>query len=130
MTEQDKTGQDSGARPEATPVGGFEFNRPTIVGLLYLGSLITGVSGLIGLVLAYVWKGEPHQPWEKTHYIYLIRTFWIGLAASVVGALTIIIGIGVLICLATALWVLVRTLVALIKAQNREAMPDPRTWLI
>lgn len=122
------TGQDP--RPEATPVGGFEFNRPTIVGLLYLGSLITGISGIVGLVLAYVWRGEPHQPWEEAHYVYLIRTFWIGLAASVVGLVTIIIGIGVLICLATAIWVLVRSIASLVRAQRREAMPDPRTLMV
>lgn len=117
-------------RPEATPVGGFDFNRPTIIALLYLGSFITGISGLIGLVLAYLWKGEPHQPWEAAHYTYLIRTFWFGLAALVIGTLTIIIGIGILICLAVAIWVLVRSLVSLVKAQRREAMPDPRTlWI-
>lgn len=31
---------------------GFEFNRPTIVALRYLGSAITGISGLVGLILA------------------------------------------------------------------------------
>ncbi|WP_246047644.1 hypothetical protein [Hankyongella ginsenosidimutans] len=46
-------------RPSATPTGNFELNRPTIVGLLYAGSYLTGLSGLIGLVLAYVWKGNP-----------------------------------------------------------------------
>ncbi len=42
-------------RPDATPVpSGFEFNRPTIVSLLYLGSFITGITAIIGVVLAYV----------------------------------------------------------------------------
>lgn len=116
--------------PNATPVGGFEFNRPTIVALLYLGSLVTGVSGIVGLVLAYVWKSEPLEPWEATHYTYLIRTFWLGLAGCVIGALTMIVLIGFLILPAVCIWVLVRTVVALVKAQSREAIPDPRTLLI
>ncbi len=119
-----------GSRPPATPVGGFDFNRPTIIALLYLGSLITGVSGIIGVILAYIWKAEPHEPWEATHYTYLIRTFWFGLAGSVLGALTMLILIGFLVLLAVGIWVLVRSAVALMKAQQRTAMPDPQTLLI
>lgn len=116
--------------PGATPAGGFEFNRPTIVSLLYIASCIVGITGIIGLVLAYVWGGEPHEPWEETHYIYLIRTFWLGLGAALLGVLTLIIGIGFLIMLAAGIWVLVRTIVSLVKAQKREAMPDPRTLVV
>lgn len=118
------------SRPPATPVGGFDFNRPTIIALLYLGSMITGVSGIIGVILAYIWKGEPHEPWEATHYTYLIRTFWFGFAGSVLGALTTLILIGFLILLAVGIWVLVRSAVSLMKAQQRAAMPDPQTLLI
>lgn len=117
-------------RPEATPAGGFDFNRPTIIGLLYIGAYVTGISGIIGLVLAYVWKGEPHQSWEETHYIYLIRTFWIGLAGAVLGGLTLIIGIGFLILMAVGIWALVRTILSLVNAQKRVPMPDPMTFLI
>lgn len=117
-------------QPDATPTGGFDFNRPTIIGLLYLGSFITGVSGLVGLVLAYVWKGEPNQPWEVAHYTYLIRTFWLGLVASFIGVLTLIIGIGFLILVAVGIWALVRTVLSLVKAQQRAPMPDPLTWVV
>lgn len=118
-------------RPDATPVpSGFEFNRPTIVSLLYLGSFITGITAIIGVVLAYVWKGEPHQPWEETHYIYLIRTFWIGVVGSVLGVLTLLIGIGFLILLGIGVWAIVRTALSLVSAQKREPMKDPETFLI
>jgi len=117
-------------QPAATPAGGFEFNRPTIVSLLYIASCIVGITGIIGLVLAYVWRSEPHEPWEETHYIYLIRTFWFGFGVAFLGVLTLIIGIGFLIMLAAGVWVLVRTIMSLVKAQKREAMPDPRTLLI
>jgi uncharacterized membrane protein len=119
---------DESNRPAMTPPsGGFEFNRPTIIGLLYAGSYITGVSGLIGLVLAYVWRGEAHEPWEATHYTYLIRTFWIGLIAGVIGFITLIIGIGFLILLAVGVWTLVRIVLSLINAQKRAPMADPQT---
>jgi uncharacterized membrane protein len=112
------------------PQGGFEFNRPTIIALLYIAGLITGVTGLVGVVLAYVWRGEAHEPWEATHYIYLIRTFWIALVASIVGVITAIIGIGILLMIAVTVWVVVRSIVSLLNAQKRSPMPDPATFLI
>ena len=117
-------------RSPATPVGSFDFNRPTIVALLYLGSLLTGVSGIVGLVLAYVWNNEPHEPWEATHYTYLIRTFWFGLAGALLGVLTMIVLIGFPILLAVCIWMLVRSVMSLVKAQQRTAMPDPATLLV
>ena len=118
-------------RPNATPTStGFDFNRPTIVGLLYLASIVTGITAIIGLVLAYVWKSDPHEPWEHTHYVYLIRTFWIGLAGSVIGLILLVVLIGGLILLAVGIWMLVRTVMSLINAQKRAAMPNPETLLV
>jgi uncharacterized membrane protein len=119
--------EDNGRPAMTPPSGGFEFNRPTIIGLLYAGSYVTGISGIIGIVLAYVWRGETHEPWEATHYTYLIRTFWIGVIAAVIGIVTLILGIGFLIIMAIGIWTLIRVVLSLIKAQKREAMPDPQT---
>jgi uncharacterized membrane protein len=117
-------------RPDATPTAdGFDFNRPTVIGLLFLASYLTVVTAIIGVVLAYVWKGEAHQPWEAAHYTYLIRTFWIGVIASVLGVLTLLIGIGFLILFAVGIWALVRTIMSLINAQKRAPMKDPETLL-
>jgi uncharacterized membrane protein len=112
-------------QPPATPAGSFDFNRPTIISLLYLASFITGITGIIGVVLAFVWKGEAHEPWEATHYTYLINTFWIGLAGSVLGFLLMIVLIGFLIWMATAALVIVRIVLSLVAAQRRTAMPNP-----
>lgn len=122
---------DPAQRPDATPAAnGFEFNRPTIVGLLFLASYLTGISAIVGVVLAYVWKGEPHQPWEATHYTYLIRTFWLGIAGFVLGVVTLLVGVGFLILFGIGIWALVRTIMSLINAQKREAMKDPQTLLV
>ena len=118
--------------PAATPLGStgsFDLNRPTIVSLLYIASCVTGITSLIGLILAFVWKGEPHEPWEATHYQYLINTFWIGLAGSVIGFVLLIVLIGFPILLATIALVVVRSVLSLLKAQKREPMPNPGTLL-
>lgn len=114
---------------EQAQTGGFDFNRPTIVSLLYLGGFITGVSAIVGLVLAYVWKGEPHAGWEESHFRYLIRTFWIGLLFSVVAGVLAMILIGFLLFPLIAIWFIVRCVKALLAAQKREPLADPATWM-
>lgn len=112
------------------PSGGFDANRPTIISLLFLGSYLTGISGLVGVVLAHVWKGEDNEAWVESHLTYLIRTFWIGFAVSLVGIVLSVILIGIPIILAAMVWVGVRSIVSIIKAQKQEPMPDPETLLI
>ena len=108
---------------------GFDFNRPTIVSLLYLSSFLLGITVIIGVVLAYVWKGEAQADWEASHYAYLIRTFWIGLIGSVISIILMIILIGFLLWIAVAVLVIVRCVLSLINAQKQAPMPNPETWL-
>ena len=104
-------------------------NGPTIVAVLYLASFITGVTGIVGIVLAHVWQGENRAPWEASHYTYLIRTFWFGLLGSVIGFILTLILIGFFVLLAVAVWVGVRSVLSLVRAQRAEPMPDPQTLL-
>lgn len=113
--------------PQST--GGFDFNRPTIISLLYLGSFVAGITGIIGVVLAFVWRGEPHADWESSHYTYLVNTFWVGLAGAILGMLTMLVGIGILIMGATVVLVIVRSVLCIIQAQKHLPMPKPDTWL-
>lgn len=112
---------------EPATTDGFDLNRPTIISLLYLGSFVTGVTAIVGIVLAHVWKGEAHDAWMSSHYTYLIRTFWIGLAASIAAVVLSVVLIGFLLMPVIAIWVVVRSVMSLLKAQRREPMPDPET---
>ena len=115
--------------PPPASGAGFDFNQPTIISLLYLSSFILGVTAIVGVVLAYVWKGEAKQEWEISHYQYLINTFWIGFVGSIVSVLLMIVLIGFLLIFAVAALVVVRCVLSLINAQKREPMPNPGTWL-
>lgn len=117
-----------GAQPPATAQG-FDLNHPTIVSLCYLASFVVGFTSIVGLVLAYIWKGEPHEGWEDSHYQYLIRTFWIGLLGGVVSVVLMMVVIGVFLMVAVVVWMIVRSVKSLLAAQRREPMPDPETWL-
>lgn len=111
------------------PQGGFDLNYPTIVSLLYLASFLTGITGLVGVVLAYVWRSEAREPWEASHYTYLINTFWIGLLGTITGIALMIVVIGFFVWTGALVLVVVRTVLSLLRAQRREPMPNPSTWL-
>ncbi|MEL7188693.1 MAG: hypothetical protein AAGK17_04000 [Pseudomonadota bacterium] len=108
---------------------GFDFNQPTIISLLYLGGFVTGISALVGVVLAHVWQGESEDDWAASHFTYLITTFWVSLAGFVIAGVLSIVVIGVLIFPLVAIWVGVRSVMSLIKAQRQEPMPEPKTLL-
>jgi uncharacterized membrane protein len=115
---------------KATPApSSFDMNRPTIVNLLFLASYLLGVTAVIGVVLAYVWRNEAHEPWEATHYQYLITTFWVGLAGMVLSVILMIVLIGFLTAFAVGIWILVRIVMSIIAAQKRQPMPNPGTFL-
>lgn len=121
VTEQNKS------TPPAN--GGFDLNNPTIISLLFLGSFVTGLTGLVGIVLAYIWRDD-QEAWAASHFTYLIRTFWIGLLASIVSAILVFVLIGIPMMFAVAVWFGVRSVMSIVKAQKREPMPDPETlWI-
>lgn len=105
-------------------------NRPTIVALLYLASCFVGATGIIGVVLAYVWRGEAQGSWEESHLTYLINTFWIGFIGSIISFFLLFVLIGILTWIAVGVLVVVRSVLSLVGAQRQMPMPNPGslTW--
>jgi uncharacterized membrane protein len=98
---------------------------------LYLAGFFTAfISAIAGVIIAYAVRKDAPD-WLKSHFTFQIRTFWIGLAASIVGGATVwVLGLGFLILLATGLWFLVRSVAGLGQALNNKAYPNPEGWLI
>lgn len=118
--------------PPTTPSSGqFQFNNPTIVSLFYLAGFIAGgLPSIIGVILCYVWKGEPHPGWQDSHFQLHIRTFWFGVLQGLAGFLLIFAaGLGVVVWLWLAVWVGVRTVKALLAAQKELPLANPETLL-
>ena len=109
---------------------GFDLNQPTIISLLYLASFVVGFTGIVGVVLAFIWRGEPKAEWEASHYQYLINTFWIGLAGSILGVILTIVLIGIPLLIAVAVLVIIRSVMSLVAAQKQAPMPNPNSWLV
>lgn len=96
--------------------------------ILYLLSLILPLTGLVGVVLAYVYQGNgPH--WLESHFRYQIRTFWIGLLYCLVGILTSVLLIGYLVLLFVLIWVIIRCAKGLQQLDNQAEVQNPTSWL-
>ena len=85
------------------------------------------VPAIAGVILAYLKRGDS-DPVSETHLTFQIRTFWIGLAAAVVGFITTAIGIGFLILIALAVWVVGRAVTGILANSEDRAIDDPETW--
>ena len=111
--------------PAANPAEGSNAN---LVYILYLASIVIGLTSLVGVIMAYVY--QPTAPaWVQTHYRFQIRTFWITLLYGVIGGLTAIVGIGFLILLFTLVWFIVRCVKGMQRVSAGLPMENVTTWL-
>jgi uncharacterized membrane protein len=101
-----------------------------IYGLYLIGFIpIFGIVPiLVGLILAYLNRGQPDAIAEA-HYEYQIRQFWIGLLYLAVSAILTVIVIGIIGLVATVVWWIVRVVKGLTVLSRGEAPPDPKAWL-
>ncbi|HYD24355.1 MAG TPA: hypothetical protein VEB68_06135 [Croceibacterium sp.] len=146
--------QTTAQQQQSPPPTGVTLARPAIVALLYLLNIFLGFSVFVGLVLAYIWRNDADtQEWERSHYRYLIRTFWIGLAvflgvfivwiATIFGtafdqsaqdralspAFPLVFVGAIVVWLLGAVWFCIRSILSLVKAGEGKPMPRPESWL-
>jgi uncharacterized membrane protein len=119
-----RDGVTGGARPPMIS----DYGLALIVYLLYLLGFLTGVSAVVGLVIAMM-QIERADPVSRSHFRFQIRTFWIGLAYIVVGVITLHVGIGVLIMLWWIVWTAMRCAKGLLALNAGEPIADPESWL-
>ena len=100
-----------------------------VIYVLYLASMVVGITSIIGVVIAYMNRGKAGG-WIESHYTWAIRTFWMGILYSLIAAVLMIVGIGFLLVIAVAIWAIIRIVKGLQKAARDEAIDDPETWLI
>ena len=98
-----------------------------LVYLLYLCSLLVGVTAIVGVVVAYVYDGDGPE-WLRSHYRFQIRTFWIGLLFATVCVAASLILIGYALAFLLAIWLIVRCVRGLKYAYRGAPYPNPASW--
>jgi uncharacterized membrane protein len=121
------TDADAGERANRPPMIS-DYGLALIVYVLYLIGFLTGVSAVIGLIVAWM-QIERADPVSRTHFRFQIRTFWIGLLFVAAGVVTLQIAVGALILLWWVVWTAIRCVKGLLLLNAGEPIAEPESWL-
>lgn len=119
-------------------------NRPFIVAALCLSSFFLPVMLIVAIPLAFIFRREPAEEWELSHYRYQIRTFFLALGMSVLGVIIFVVFLAVFfetgsvaappllmlilpVMLAALAQFGVRSVLSMVRAVARQPMPKPET---
>ena len=112
---------------DATGASESERNTLLVAYVLFCATFVTGIAGIAGVILCHIKIGESSGEFLRSHYRWLIRTFWFSVLWGVICCIllfTIIfsifggIGFGVLF-----IWHLYRLIRGLINFSERRPMP-------
>lgn len=102
-------------------------NYVLVAYILFLATIIFPISGLAGVVLAYIKRDDLSRSDYVNHLNYLIRTFWIALIATLIGLTTFALVIGMAILFVTYIWLIIRLVVGFVRFTDERDI-DPKTW--
>ena len=104
------------------------FGIAALVG--FAGHGFLSLVGIVGVILAYVSRGDSRGTWVESHLPWLIRTFWWSLLWNVLGGIvvlgTLFLGypIAWVIWVATAIWVIYRVVRGFLLFNDRRPIPS------
>ncbi|MDX8406649.1 MAG: hypothetical protein R8K50_10945 [Mariprofundus sp.] len=83
----------------------------TVVTLVYglqAASFLVPITFIAAVIVNYVKRDDVANTWLASHFRWQIRTFWFAFLWTILGLLTIMVAVGYLILVATAIWLLYR----------------------
>jgi len=125
MSEPDNQHAPNSVTPQTPVVSNY--GLVLTVYILYLVGFLTGITVLIGLIIAYLQRDNTDRV-SQSHFQFQITTFWIGLLYFFVGVLTLHIGIGALIVLWYVVWTVIRCVKGLLVLNMGEPIRNPNSW--
>lgn len=103
-------------------------NWAMAVWILYLGGYITGISIIVGLIIAYIKRPDLADTPYHSHMTYAIRTFWISLLVGLIGLILCFVIIGIFVLIALAIWQIYRCVKGVIRAADGRPIENPAGW--
>jgi uncharacterized membrane protein len=83
-------------------------NVVLVIYVLYALAVVTGISSVAGVIVAYIKRDDVQGTWLASHIVWQIKTFWWGLALSLVSLILMLVAIGVLMWFVVACWLIYR----------------------
>ena len=96
--------------------------------VLFALSVVSGFPMLVGLIVAYVARGEAPS-WLQSHYTFLISTFWYFIALFLIGIVLAFFLVGFMLLWVLPLWVGIRVVRGWLLLENKKPVPYPNSWL-
>jgi uncharacterized membrane protein len=99
-------------------MGGFTLPQVAIAAIIGHGMLVGAplltIIGVVGVIVAYITRGDARGTWTESHLTWLIRTFWWSFLLNCLGWLLAVTLIGLPVALAiwigTTIWVIYRVI--------------------
>ena len=110
------------ARVGDMPANASHLALTRIVYILFAVGLFVQLTFIAGVIVNYVKIDDVRGTWLESHFRWQIRTFWWGLLWTVLGAVLSLIGVGYLILLAAAIWVLYRIIKGWLRLEEGKPM--------
>jgi uncharacterized membrane protein len=99
-----------------------------IVYILYFLSYFTGITAVIGVIIAHVQLASA-DALLSTHYRFQIRTFWIGLLYLAIGIALTSAVIGIAVLFWWFVWSLVRNVKGVLALNENKLIVNPGSWM-
>lgn len=115
--------------PPVSPAAGEP--DPTLVHVvygLYALGFVNGLTAIIGAIIAHLRRQDVAGTYLESHFTWQIRTFWISLLAALAGFVLMVIGIGFLILIAVAIWLIYRIVKGWLRLADKKPVEDPQAW--
>lgn len=94
--------------------------RATIVWALYLGWFLAGITLLIGIVLAYLWRGDAVGTKYEGHFRRQISLFWWCMILGLIGLVLSLLAVGFLILVPLAIYFFVISCLGLMRVVDEK----------
>jgi len=89
---------------------------------LYGAAVFFGITAVVAVIMNYVKRAEIKGTLFESHFTWQIRTFWWGLAWTIVGFLTSFIFIGWLVLMAVLVWYIYRVVRGFLRLNDNRPM--------
>jgi uncharacterized membrane protein len=96
-------------------------NLTLVVYGLQVLSVFVGVTAIVGIIINYVKRDDAVGTLYESHFDWQIRTFWWGLAWSIVGfVLLFAFGLGLIVWFVAGIWAIYRVVKGFLKLNDNQ----------
>lgn len=118
-----------GRRDEPMPITEGALGLYAVYALILFAVPTFGASAMVGL-LAVFRREPPDQEPARSHFIYQKRTLFAAGIAAAIGAVLILVNLGVFVLFAVVVWIVVRGAAGVFRLKAGQPIARPLSWWI